>query len=149
MVAIDSKGNMASGTSTNGARFKIPGRVGDGPITGSGSYVDQNVGGAAVTGDGDVLMRFLPSLTTVEYMRSGMTPSTAAAYSLKKIADYYPKFEGAVVALKNNGEFGAACYGFKNFTYSVVNPDLGEPQILPVECASPVLSRKHSQHVIP
>jgi isoaspartyl peptidase/L-asparaginase-like protein (Ntn-hydrolase superfamily) len=138
MVAIDADGNMASGTSTNGARHKIPGRVGDAPITGSGSYVDQQIGGAAATGDGDVLMRFLPSFATVEHMRSGMTPSTAAAYSLKTIAGYYPRFEGAVVAMKKNGEFGAACYGFKNFTYAVANSDLGGPQVHSVDCTLPV-----------
>ena len=41
MVAIDFAGNIATGTSTNGARHKVPGRVGDSPIIGSGSYVDQ------------------------------------------------------------------------------------------------------------
>jgi isoaspartyl peptidase/L-asparaginase-like protein (Ntn-hydrolase superfamily) len=137
MVAIDAEGKMASGTSTNGARHKIPGRVGDAPITGSGSYVDQQVGGAAATGDGDVLMRFLPSFATVEHMRNGMTPSTAAAYSLKTIAGYYPKFEGAVVAMKTNGEFGAACYGFKNFTYAVANSDLRKPKVYFVDCTLP------------
>ena len=35
-------------------------RVGDSPIPGSGAYVDNNVGGAAATGDGDIMMRFLP-----------------------------------------------------------------------------------------
>ena len=35
-------------------------RVGDSPITGSGAYVDNDIGGAAATGDGDVMMRFLP-----------------------------------------------------------------------------------------
>lgn len=137
MIAIDGEGKMASGTSTNGARHKIPGRVGDAPITGSGSYVDQEVGGAAATGDGDVLMRFLPSFAAVEHMRSGMTPSTAATYSLKKIANYYPRFEGAVVAMRNNGEFGAACHGFKNFTYAVANPDLGKPRVYFIDCILP------------
>jgi N4-(beta-N-acetylglucosaminyl)-L-asparaginase len=32
MVAIDFSGNIAAGTSTNGANHKIPGRVGDSPI---------------------------------------------------------------------------------------------------------------------
>ena len=36
-------------------------RVGDSPIPGSGAYADNNVGGAAATGDGDVMLRFLPS----------------------------------------------------------------------------------------
>ena len=35
-------------------------RVGDSPIAGSGAYVDNKVGGAAATGDGDIMMRFLP-----------------------------------------------------------------------------------------
>ena len=36
-------------------------RVGDSPIMGAGCYVSKGVGGAAATGDGDVMMRFLPS----------------------------------------------------------------------------------------
>ena len=36
-------------------------RVGDTPIAGAGCYVDKDVGGAAATGDGDVMMRFLPT----------------------------------------------------------------------------------------
>ncbi len=35
-------------------------RVGDSPIMGSGAYAESGVGGAAATGDGDVMMRFLP-----------------------------------------------------------------------------------------
>ena len=38
---------------------KIPGRVGDSPIPGAGSYINE-AGGCAATGDGDVMMRFLP-----------------------------------------------------------------------------------------
>ncbi len=65
MVAIDSNGHLAAGTSTNGARFKIAGRVGDSPIPGAGAYADSNVGGAAATGDGDVMLRFLPSYQVI------------------------------------------------------------------------------------
>lgn len=35
-------------------------RVGDSPIIGSGGYAENGIGGAAATGDGDILMRFLP-----------------------------------------------------------------------------------------
>lgn len=51
MIALHSSGTMAAGTSTNGAGRKVPGRVGDGPITGSGSYVDGDIGGCGATGD--------------------------------------------------------------------------------------------------
>lgn len=45
--------------------------MGDSPVPGAGSYVDQDVGGAAATGDGDIMMRFLPTYHAVELMRSG------------------------------------------------------------------------------
>lgn len=35
-------------------------RVGDGPIVGSSSYADDEVGACGATGDGDIMMRFLP-----------------------------------------------------------------------------------------
>ena len=53
MIALDSNGNIACGTSTNGATYKIPGRVGDSPIMGAGAYCETGVGGATETGDGD------------------------------------------------------------------------------------------------
>ena len=65
MVAIDVNGSIACGTSSNGAAFKIPGRVGDSPIMGAGAYCDIGVGGATGTGDGDQMMRFLPSFAAV------------------------------------------------------------------------------------
>ncbi|CAJ0917820.1 unnamed protein product, partial [Mesorhabditis belari] len=74
MVIIDESGEISAGTSTNGASHKIPGRVGDSSIPGSGAYLTQKVGGAAATGDGDVMMRFLPSYQTVEFMRQGAAP---------------------------------------------------------------------------
>lgn len=43
--------------SFSGSLFR---RVGDSPIAGAGAYADSTAGGAAATGDGDVMMRFLP-----------------------------------------------------------------------------------------
>jgi len=40
-------------------------RVGDSPIVGSGAYADNEAGVAAATGDGDLMMRFLPRLDTL------------------------------------------------------------------------------------
>lgn len=57
MVVVDERGDLACGTTTNGAANKIAGRVGDSPVAGAGCYVDNDVGGAAATGDGDVMMR--------------------------------------------------------------------------------------------
>lgn len=122
MVVIDKQGNIASGTSTNGANHKIPGRVGDSPIPGSGSYADNSVGGAAATGDGDILMRFLPSFLAVEYLRNGATPDVAGEKTLMRIAQHYPRFVGAVIVVDKKGNYGAACHGLDSFPFSVYNP---------------------------
>lgn len=118
MIAVNSKGDIAVGTSTNGAAHKIPGRVGDSPIIGSGAYVDNDVGAACGTGDGDVLMKFLPSYQTVESMRNGMSPSEASEDALRRIVKKYPKFMGAIVAVDKSGQHGAACHGLDEFKFS-------------------------------
>ncbi len=41
--------------------LQVAGRIGDSPIVGAGAYADAAVGAAAATGDGDVMMRFLPA----------------------------------------------------------------------------------------
>lgn len=43
-----------------GPQMLVCSRVGDSPIIGAGAYADSTAGGAAATGDGDVMMRFLP-----------------------------------------------------------------------------------------
>ncbi|RHY33807.1 hypothetical protein DYB32_001395 [Aphanomyces invadans] len=42
-------------------------RVGDAPLPGAGCYVDNTKGAAAATGDGDIMMRFLPSYQVVPF----------------------------------------------------------------------------------
>ncbi len=53
MIALDSEKKMVAGTSTSGLFMKKRGRVGDSPLSGSGFYVDSEVGGASATGLGD------------------------------------------------------------------------------------------------
>ncbi|CAB0040222.1 unnamed protein product [Trichogramma brassicae] len=60
VVALDTRGRLVSGVSTNGQNHKIAGRIGDSAVTGAGAYADGDVGAAAATGDGDIIMRFLP-----------------------------------------------------------------------------------------
>ncbi|EDS30559.1 N(4)-(Beta-N-acetylglucosaminyl)-L-asparaginase [Culex quinquefasciatus] len=119
MIVIDAEGHVVAGTSTNGARNKIPGRVGDSPIPGSGAYADSTVGAAAATGDGDIMMRFMPSLLAVEGLRRGLSPVQAGETALARIALHYPKFVGGIVVASSDGQYGAACHGMDEFPYSV------------------------------
>lgn len=134
MISLDSQGNMAAGTSTNGLQFKVPGRVSDSALVGSGAYVDNDVGGACATGDGDVMQRFVPSYHAVQLMREGVTPSDASLDAIKRIARYYPTFTGAVLAMDKNGNHGAACHGIDSFPYSVMNQGSQDPQVIEIPC---------------
>ncbi|KAG9508505.1 putative N(4)-(beta-N-acetylglucosaminyl)-L-asparaginase [Fragariocoptes setiger] len=123
MVAIDADGRMAAGTSTNGLRYKILGRVGDSPIAGAGAYAAHDAGAAAATGDGDVMMRYLISYQAVENMRRGMRPSLAVDDALRRMAEGtgQPWARAAAIALDRYGNFGAACIGIKKFPFVVSN----------------------------
>lgn len=140
MLAIDRDGNIAAGTSTNGAKFKIPGRVGDSPIPGAGAYADSDVGAAAATGDGDVMMRVLPSLIAVEGMRRGLSPTEAAQEAVFRIGRKYPEFMGAVIALNKAGDFGAACHGIESFPFAVTNLESGSTELKQIPCLEDIRS---------
>jgi len=56
-VAMDSKGNMAAGTSTGGMTGKRWGRIGDSPIIGAGTYADNRSCAISATGSGEYFIR--------------------------------------------------------------------------------------------
>ncbi|TRX94262.1 hypothetical protein FHL15_004729 [Xylaria flabelliformis] len=131
MIVLHTSGTMAAGTSTNGASRKVPGRVGDGPITGSGSYVDGDVGGCGATGDGDVMMRFLPCYQAVESLRLGMTPQAAAEDAVRRMVRKYPDVQSGIVVVNNKGEHGGAGSGW-TFTYAYRGGSMNETVVVSV-----------------
>ena len=126
MIAVDKNGDIGAGCSTSGLAWKIPGRVGDSPIVGSGTYCDNDIGGAAATGNGDVMMRFCPSFLAVELMREGASPAEACARSLARITKKGYKASACLVAVNKKGEFGAAKIGRSNFPYAIRNGTVDE-----------------------
>jgi beta-aspartyl-peptidase (threonine type) len=56
-VARDRQGNLAAGTSTGGLTAKLPGRVGDSPVIGAGTFADNNSCAVSATGDGEFFIR--------------------------------------------------------------------------------------------
>lgn len=131
MIVLHADGTMAAGTSTNGATHKVPGRVGDGPITGSGSYVDGEIGGCGATGDGDIMMRFLPCYQAVESMRLGLTPQEAAEDAVRRMLRKYPAASTGIVVVNNKGEYGGAGSGW-TFTYSFRGGGMNETKVVTV-----------------
>jgi L-asparaginase / beta-aspartyl-peptidase len=52
-VALDRNGNLAAATSTGGKTGKLPGRVGDTPVIGAGTYANNATCAVSGTGDGE------------------------------------------------------------------------------------------------
>jgi L-asparaginase / beta-aspartyl-peptidase len=77
-VALDAVGNLVAGTSTGGTPHKMPGRVGDSPIFGSGGYADNALGAASATGKGEEILRVLLCRTAVEFIARGLDAQAAA-----------------------------------------------------------------------
>jgi beta-aspartyl-peptidase (threonine type) len=67
-VALDSEGRLAAATSTGGVRGQIPGRVGDSPLIGAGTFADSACAVSA-TGDGEHIMSAVASHEVSALMR--------------------------------------------------------------------------------
>jgi L-asparaginase len=71
-IAKDAVENLASGVSTSGWAWKYPGRLGDSPIIGAGSYADSAYGAAACTGAGEMAIRASTARSIVLYLKMGL-----------------------------------------------------------------------------
>lgn len=89
----DAAGNLASGVSTCGWAMKYPGRLGDSPVIGAGSYADNRAGAAACTGHGELAIRAGTAHSIVLYIKTGMTVEEAcyaAADDVRRLARPFP-----------------------------------------------------------
>lgn len=122
IVALDQKSQLSGACTTSGMGFKMRGRVGDSPVIGAGMFSDNEVGAAACTGLGEMVLRTLGSFVVVEEMRNGKSPQKAAEAAIKRIAAKYPKQAAenqiGFVAIDKRGRFGAYALQ-KGFNYAV------------------------------
>lgn len=143
LLILGADGNLAGGCSTSGWAYKLPGRVGDSPIIGSGLYVDNTVGAAGATGLGENVMRYCGAFRVVEAMRRGASPLEACRDAVRQIARLDPKgmnLDIHFIALDRRGRFGAAGTT-RSFDYAVACPDFSEvrrAQALTSESGGPV-----------
>lgn len=77
-------------------------RVGDSPIVGAGAYADSSAGGAAATGDGDVMMRFLPRCVAHLLCFNPPKIKTSEKSSRGRCTHYFPLSIPALFCPLNN-----------------------------------------------
>lgn len=122
MIAMDAKGDLSGSCTTSGMAFKMRGRVGDSPIIGAGLFVDNQVGAATATGQGEDVIRISGSHTVVELMRQGLSPATACKKAIERIVkikgEKIKDIQVAFIALNKRGQVGAFAI-HKGFSYAV------------------------------
>ena len=103
-VALDRAGNLAAGTSTGGTVWKMPGRVGDSPIIGAGTYASNEGCAVSGTGVGEFYIRNVVAADISARVKYAKEPLKKAADDvvMKELVDQ--KAEGGVIALDRKGE---------------------------------------------
>jgi isoaspartyl peptidase/L-asparaginase-like protein (Ntn-hydrolase superfamily) len=101
-VALDREGNLAAATSTGGYTGKLPGRVGDSPIIGAGTYADNKTCAVSGTGWGEAFIRVALAHEVSARMRlRGEALQVAARAALGRIARVGG--DGGLVAVDRRG----------------------------------------------
>jgi beta-aspartyl-peptidase (threonine type) len=77
-VAVDLRGHVAAATSTGGTAFKRPGRVGDSPLIGAGTYADDLLAAASCTGHGESILKLVGAKAVCDAIGAGKSPVRAA-----------------------------------------------------------------------
>ena len=107
VVAIDKNRVITAGTSTGGMTNKAPGRVGDSPIVGAGTWVENNSCGVSATGHGEYFIRFSVAkeiCVKARYQnKSIQQASTEVMNQLKEIGA-----DGGVIVMDNKGNYAFA-----------------------------------------
>ncbi|HXX67647.1 MAG TPA: isoaspartyl peptidase/L-asparaginase [Polyangiaceae bacterium] len=123
-VARDLRGNVAAATSTGGRLGKRPGRVGDSPLLGAGTYADNDAGACSATGLGESIMRICLAKSATDLMRCAVDPEEAARAVIRRL-DRRGQGTGGAILVDRDGRFGLA-RNTPEMTWAAVGAELAE-----------------------
>ncbi|HTT04979.1 MAG TPA: isoaspartyl peptidase/L-asparaginase [Steroidobacteraceae bacterium] len=102
-VARDRYGRLAAATSTGGTLGKRPGRIGDSPIIGAGTYADDAVCAVSATGQGEWFLRTVQAYDLVARLRYARQPlAIAMQEALARLSSLNAR--GGLVAVAADGQ---------------------------------------------
>ncbi|HET9718585.1 MAG TPA: isoaspartyl peptidase/L-asparaginase [Solirubrobacteraceae bacterium] len=99
-VCLDAQGNLAAATSTGGINGQPPGRVGDSPLIGSGTWADARVA-ISCTGDGEAFIRAGVARGIAARVAHGVPVEAAAQEALDEVGGLGGT--GGLIALDRGG----------------------------------------------
>jgi len=106
-VALDSRGNLASATSTGGTLNKTPGRVGDSSLIGCGCYADNESAAVSTTGWGEPIMKLVLAKWAADRVLEGVPPEEAAGMAIARLETRLAG-HGGIIMLDARGRRGIA-----------------------------------------
>jgi L-asparaginase / beta-aspartyl-peptidase len=127
-VAMDACGNIVAGTSTGGTPNKYPGRVGDTPLIGCGTYADNLVGGVSTTGWGEAMMKVVMAKTVVDLMDWNGNDPERAVRDAVRILERKTEGYGGIIALNNAGKVGIA-FNTPRMARAYMSTEMREPSV--------------------
>lgn len=127
-AARDVNGNIAAATSTGGTPRKIPGRVGDAALIGSGTFADNRAGGVSCTGWGESIIRAGTARTAIDRLRAGESAEAAAGFAVVDL-ERLTKGLGGLIVVDTDGRT-AAVYNTPFMARGWWEPGLAAPHVL-------------------
>jgi beta-aspartyl-peptidase (threonine type) len=126
-VALDRHGTIAAATSTGGTAGQLPGRVGDSPLIGCGTYADSTLGGVSCTGDGEAIIRTVLARRALDFLKEAGEPDYAARVAVDLLVDE-GHGQGGLILLDWRGRLGFA-HSTPLMPVGWMSPSLSEPAI--------------------
>ena len=84
-LASDNNNNICAASSTSGWSYKLPGRIGDSCIIGSGCYADNRYGAVACTGMGELTSRINAARRVILYLKNGLSLEDACRETINDL----------------------------------------------------------------
>jgi len=106
-VALDRSGLIAAATSTGGTAGKLPGRVGDSPLIGCGTYAESTSGGVSCTGDGEAIIRVVLARRAIDILKLAADPMHACQVAVDVLVEE-GRGGGGLVCIDWKGRLGWA-----------------------------------------
>jgi len=127
-VALDKNRDTAAATSTGGRALKLPGRIGDSPLIGCGTYADNEAGACSTTGIGEVAIRLVLAKTTCDLMHAGRSAQQAAEGSIRLVNHRIRlKSSMGLIAVDTLGRVGAA-HNTPNLCWAYMTSKMRQPK---------------------
>ena len=106
-VGRDASGHLAAATSTGGTSMKRPGRVGDTPLVGCGTYADDALAAVSCTGHGERIIQLTLARHAADLVGAGRSPMEAAREAVALLASRV-RGTGGLIVVGPRGEVGFA-----------------------------------------